>query len=83
LEALAALGGMPRNALHAQLASALDAVVHIARGAGGRRRVREVSVLVRDPVGGLVHVEPAVEFGSGGQMRLGPGGPRLERLLSR
>ena len=83
LEALAALGGMPRNALHAQLASALDAVVHIARGAGGCRRVREVSVLVRDPVGGLVHLEPAVEFGSGGQMRLGPGGPRLERLLSR
>ena len=29
LEALAALGGLDRTALHAQLASALDAVVHV------------------------------------------------------
>ena len=39
LEALAALGGLPRAALHAQLASALDAVVHVSRGELGRRRV--------------------------------------------
>src|SRR5215203_4169365 len=31
LEALAALGGMDRSSLHAQLAAALDAVVHVSR----------------------------------------------------
>jgi pilus assembly protein CpaF len=39
LEALASLGGVPRHALHAQLASALDAVIHVARDDSGMRRV--------------------------------------------
>ena len=41
LEALASLGGLPQTALHAQLASALDAVIHVARDTAGdtsRRR---------------------------------------------
>ena len=35
LEALASLGGLPRPALHAQLAAALDAVIYIARDDSG------------------------------------------------
>ena len=42
LEALASLGG-PRPALHAQLAAALDAVIHVARDDSGLRRVAEIS----------------------------------------
>jgi hypothetical protein len=49
LEALAGLGGLPRSAVHAQVASALDAVIHISRDHSGNRRVSEVSVFVRDP----------------------------------
>ena len=83
LEALAALGGLPRSALHAQLASALHAVVHVIRDAAGRRRVSQVSTLVRDPGSGLVRSELAVQFSSDGQVVRGPGGAQLERLLSR
>ena len=35
LAALASLGGLPRPALHAQLAAALDAVIHVARDDSG------------------------------------------------
>ena len=35
LEALASLGRLPRTALHAQLASVLDAVIHVARDDSG------------------------------------------------
>jgi pilus assembly protein CpaF len=83
LEALASLGGVGRDALHAQVASALDAVVHIARDTDGRRRIRELHVFVRDPATGLVTTETALEFHSDGSTRRGPGGSRLERLLAR
>ncbi|MDP3711685.1 MAG: TadA family conjugal transfer-associated ATPase [Mycobacteriales bacterium] len=46
LEALAAVAGLGRDALHSQLASGLRVVVHLAR-VGGRRRVAEVALLVR------------------------------------
>lgn len=83
LEALAALGRMGREALHAQLASALDAVVHISRDDRGHRRVREIHVFVRDPDSGLVHTEPALHFGQDGMAQAGTGGPQLDRLLAR
>lgn len=57
LEALAALGGLDRMALHAQLAAAVQAVVHVSRGAGGRR-LTEIGLLRRDGAG-FCHVEPA------------------------
>jgi pilus assembly protein CpaF len=82
LEALAALGQMRRAALHAQLAAALDLVVHVRRHAGGRREVTEVHVLSADPGSGLVHTEPALAF-SGPRTLRGPGATTLERLLSR
>jgi len=51
LEALAALGGLDRGALHSQLAAAVQAVVHVSRGVTGRR-LEEIAVLRRD------HAEP-------------------------
>ena len=49
LEALALAAGLPREALHSQLAAAVQVVVHLARAAAGPRVVREVAVLVRGP----------------------------------
>jgi pilus assembly protein CpaF len=83
LEALASLGGLPRAALHAQLASALDAVIHITRDAARPRRVAEISIFVRDSTGGLVSSECAVEFLADGRTVLGPGSRQLERMLNR
>lgn len=50
LEALAALGGMDRAALHSQLAAGVQALVHVSRGPGGRR-LDEIALLRRDGVG--------------------------------
>lgn len=83
LEALAALGGMGRDALHAQLGSALDAVVHISRDAHGQRRIQELHVFVPDAATGRVRTQMALEFAPGGTVTVGPGAPRLERMLSR
>jgi pilus assembly protein CpaF len=83
LEALAALGRMGRDAVHAQLASALDAVIHISRDESGRRLVRDLHVLVRDAATGLVHTEQALSFPDRGSVVRGPGGRQLERLLDR
>lgn len=57
LEALAALGGLDRAALHAQLAAAVQVVVHVGRGSRGRR-LTEIAVLRRD-ADGLCHAVPA------------------------
>jgi pilus assembly protein CpaF len=83
LEALALLGGLDRDAVHAQIGAALHAVLHIRRDDRGVRRVAEVHVVVRDPVSGRTSTEPAVEFEPAGRIRLGPGSGRLERLLDR
>lgn len=83
LEALASLGGLPRAALHAQLASALDAVIHVARDDSGMRRVAEISIFICDPGSGLVRSECAVHFQPGGGTVLGPGSRQLERMLER
>ena len=47
IEALAALAGMPRDAVAAQAVAALDVVLHVRR-ARGRRFVEAVGVVVRD-----------------------------------
>ena len=83
LDGLASLGGLPRAALHAQLASALDAVIHVTRNAAGLRRVAEISIFARDGTAELVHTERAVAFHVDGRTVLGPGSPQLERLLDR
>ena len=83
LEALAALGGLPRAALHAQLASALDAVIHVTRDNSGMRRVAEISIFIREQGSGLVRSECAIDFRPDGATVLGPGSRQLERMLDR
>jgi len=76
-EALGALGGMPREGVHAQLRGALRVVVHVVRRSGGRR-VDRVGVVVPDPaVRGEVRVVEAARDGPGGLV----GGPGREELV--
>lgn len=48
LESLALAAGMSRDAVHAQMAAALDVVLHLGRDADGRRRLVEVGVVEID-----------------------------------
>ncbi|GAA1913994.1 TadA family conjugal transfer-associated ATPase [Nocardioides lentus] len=82
VEALALAAGLPREAAHSQLASALDAVLHLARRADGVRYLREVAVPVRDAAG-LVSAVPALIFDGDGAVRTGPGVEHLEERLAR
>jgi len=79
LESLAVGAGLSRAAAHAQVAAAVDAVVHLHRGADGRRRVAEIAVLVQ--VEGVVRAQTAVTFGPTGRVVTGDGARHLERLL--
>jgi pilus assembly protein CpaF len=81
LEALAVTAGLSREAAHAQMASAVQAVIHLRRGPDGLRRVSEVSVLTR--AAGLVEARTAVAFGADGRVTTGDGARGLERLLRR
>ncbi len=68
-EALGALAGMTPAAVHAQLASAVEVVLHVTRGADGTRSVTEVALLV--PVSGVVRAVPALT-GRPGRWSAGP-----------
>ncbi len=82
LEALACAAGLSRDAVHSQLAAALDVVIHLAREpGGGPRRVAEICLLRRG-VNGLVHAVPAVSFGPDGRLIEGPGADELTRLVA-
>lgn len=82
MEALACAAGLSREAVHSQLAAALDVVVHLVRDrADGRRRVAEICVLVRAG-DGLVRAVPALAFDRGGAVREGPGAQRLADRLA-
>jgi pilus assembly protein CpaF len=61
LEALAALGGVRRDALHAQLAGAVQVVLHVRR-IGAARVLQEIGVLRRG-ADGLVTALPALRCG--------------------
>ena len=65
LEALAAAAALGRDALHSQLAAAVQAVVHLVRGRDGLRRVAVIAALRRD-ARGRVRVLPALTAGPGG-----------------
>lgn len=80
LEALGALGGLSRDALHAQASAALDALVHVRRGAGGRRYVSEIAML-RSGADGLVRAVSALVCDESGDARRGPGYPALRALI--
>jgi pilus assembly protein CpaF len=54
LEALAAVGGLGRSALHSQLAAAVRVVLHVGRDRVGVRRLEEIAVLRRRDDGMVV-----------------------------
>ena len=77
LEALGCAAGLSREAVHSQIAAALDVVIHLARDrADSRRRVAEICMMVRRP-SGLVEAESALTFAPDGQVTPGPGLPAL------
>jgi pilus assembly protein CpaF len=76
LEALAALGGLDRAALHSQLVAAVQAVVHVSRGECGRR-LSEIAVLRRGD-DGLACVVPVWHAERG----LQPGYETLQRIIA-
>jgi pilus assembly protein CpaF len=83
LEALACAAGLSREAVHSQLAAALDVVVHLVRAPGGPRRVAEVCLL-RRAADGLVGTVPAVSFSSDGRVLAAAGAVVLaDRLAGR
>ena len=69
VEALALAAGLAAAAVHSQLASAVDAVVHLARGRDGRRRVAEVGGADARAADGRVVAAPAVTFAADGATR--------------
>lgn len=77
LEALGLLGGVPRAALHAQVAAALQVVVHLCRTESRLRVVDQVCLLLPDSTR-LVTAVPAWSRGSGP----GPAAAALARLLA-
>jgi pilus assembly protein CpaF len=76
LEALAALGGLTRSALHSQLAAAIQVVLHVRRERSGVRRLVEIG-LVERPADDVV-VRPAWRHADGWQ----PARSRLAALLA-
>ena len=81
LEALGALAGLGREALHSQLSSALHAVIHLVRGSDGQRRVSEVRVVSRRG-DGSAETLPAVRFGLDGSVELCEGAKRFTKYLA-
>jgi pilus assembly protein CpaF len=77
LEALGMLGGLSREALHAQVAAGLQLVLHVAR-VGGRRVLAEVCLLLPGGSSGLVNVVAAWRRDGGP----GPAATALARLLT-
>ncbi len=82
IEALAMAAGMPQAAVHSQLWSAVDAVVHLDRGPDGDRRVAEVAVLSRAS-SGEVSAVAAVTFDAEGRTHEREAADRLVRRLQR
>lgn len=82
LAGLALAAGLPLSAVHAQLQSALDVVVHCVRDPDGRRRVAEIGVLAAGSPETGPAVELAVTVRRDGELVEGPGADRLARLLA-
>ena len=80
IEALGVAAGLSREAVHSQLASALQVVIHVVRTPRGGRFLSEVATMEVDP-SGLVVCQSAVTFRPDGSAGTGPGVDTLERLL--
>jgi pilus assembly protein CpaF len=81
LEALGTAAGLPRAAVHSQVAAGVDAVLHLARAPDGRRRVAELSVVDAN-ADGLVQVAAGLVSDRAGRTTSGPALRALERLLT-
>ena len=79
-EALGSSAGLPRPAVHSQLAAAVDAVVHLRRNHDGARRVCGIAVLMVRP-DGLVDAVPAFAFRAD-EVADGPGAEELRRRMA-
>ena len=77
-EALGVAAGLDRLAVHAQLAAALQVVIHLRRDGDGTRRVSELAVLRVES--GLVRTETAVTLSGGAAAKVGSGGRAAGRL---
>ena len=71
VEGLALAAGLSREAVHSQLRSAVDVVIHLGRGRDGRRRVLEIGV-VQPGAHGSVDVVAGVHLAADGSVRPGP-----------
>ena len=78
-EALGALAGMSRDVVAAQVASAIDAVLHLRRD-GALRYLAELA-LVRRGADGTLTMASAVRVDPRGLVELGPGWPDLAARL--
>ena len=78
-EALGVPAGLPRAAVHSQLAAGLEVVVHLGRDRSGARRLEQIGVL-RLGADGLVRNVAALTF-AGDVTEPGPGRDRLAALL--
>jgi pilus assembly protein CpaF len=79
-EALGALAGLAPTAVHSQLLSAVQVVVHVRRSSG-RRFVDTLAVLARG-ADGRPEVESALSRGVAGRTLVGPAWPVLARMLN-
>lgn len=80
MEALALAAGLARDAVHAQLAAGLDAVVHLSRDLAGRRHVADIGWLSRRD-DGLVDVRAALHRCPHGGVEEGPAADLLADRL--
>nr|WP_166345213.1 ATPase, T2SS/T4P/T4SS family [Phytoactinopolyspora limicola] len=81
LEALGIAAGLRRDAVHAQAAAALDAVVHLTRDTTGLRRLASIDVLTRTTSGWL-GAHPAFTVQSDGSVVPGAGRSAMAEMLA-
>jgi pilus assembly protein CpaF len=79
-EALGVAAGLPREAVHSQLAAGLEVVVHVGRPVAGLRAVEQIAVLERAEAGSTVVCTPAVTF-AGARASHGAGWSRLLEVV--
>lgn len=80
-EALGVAAGLTREAVHSQLVSSLDVVLHLGRDRTGHRVLREIGVL-ESTNQGFVRVVRAIGY-EDGRARRGPGADHLDSVLAR
>lgn len=81
LEALGVAAGLNRDAVHAQVAAGLAAVVHLVRDRSGCRRIAEVAIVERAGAGSVT-VVPAVRSPAPGEFAEAAAAGRLRSCIA-